>query len=632
MKNKLLFVIAILVSVSLGQNVKVVDNQNNLRLKYIEAIRLENQNQPDKALENYRELFTAMPEEKLFYSRYFDLLFQLKKLDELSKVLTETIANNPQNDKAKIDLGKLYYIQEDSVHAKNIWKKYLKEANYSKMFSEHLFYTMISLRLRDEAEALLLKSREIYKDELLYCKDLGDYYFTSGNYKKSIIEYLKYLKEDDRNFNYISDVLLQFPKVEKVFKQVDSVFVASINKEDDINVHKLRSDYLFINKAYDKAAVEVMYIEKMTAYAGVNILQFCDDLIKAKEYEIAKKVYTQILNRDEFNEILTDVLLGLAKVEEQMIVKDESNSPLNYFMQGNQFFNSNYVYIDDEKNAHLMRAFAIYDSLSSINKDENISGNAEFNIANLRFFYVRDFDGAISNYELVDKKSKSVRFRHQNFNNKLLAIIAKGNLAGATKSLNNYKKKFYKNFDKDYLVNSILLDFLKMDFDKVIAAKDKVIKDLGFDHPVFNDYFELLNLIESNYTKKSESEQKDFQRFVTAEFLLRQSKLGEAVSIYEFIINNQLNSPIKDEANFRLIQIYMLLGKDELVQQHAESLVKMNSEYGDLTAKMLGEYFLTEGNLEKSKDWFQTILLDYPNSFYIETARSRLREIRGDNL
>jgi len=154
-----------------------------------------------------------MPEEKLFYSRYFDLLFQLKQYDELEKVLSGTIKINPSNDKAKIDLGKLYYIKDDTTEAKKIWKTYLKESNYSKIFSQHLFYTMISLRMRFEAEAILIKSRDINKDENLFSKDLGDFYFSSGNYSKSTIEYLKYLAEDDRNYNYISDMILKFPKV-----------------------------------------------------------------------------------------------------------------------------------------------------------------------------------------------------------------------------------------------------------------------------------------------------------------------------------------------------------------------------------------------------------------------------------
>lgn len=633
MKSRLFCILTMLLALTFGQNVKVVDNtQNNLRLKYIEAIRMENQKQPEKALENYRELYNAMPEEKLFYGRYFDLLFQFKKYEELAQVLNSTIENNPQNHKAKIDLGKLYYIQEDSAKAKKLWQKYLKEANYSRLFSEHLFYTMVSLRMRDEAENLLLKSRKINKDESLFCKPLGDYYFSSGNYKKSVAEYIKYLKEDDRNFNYISDIILQFPKEEKVLRQVDSVLVGSLNQENDINVHRIRRDFLFINKAFEQATLEVLFIEELTDNSGVNILQFCDDLVKIKEFEYAKKVYTQILKKTEFKEIFTKVLLGLAKVEEQLILKDQAKSPLNCFLPGNQFFQSNFIYISDEKNQHLSRAFMIYDSLSSINKDENISGKAEFNIANLRFYYVRDFDGAIKNYDLAEKKSKSVRFRHQCFNQKLQAIIAKGDLKRAEKELENRKIHFPVNFDKDYLVNRVLLDFLSQDFEKVVAAKSKIIKELGFDHRAFNDYFEMVNLIEGNYSKKSEAEQKDFQRFVTAELMLKQNKLGEAVGIYDFIINNQLNSPIKDESFLRLIQIYLLLGKGDLADTKANELMKTKSDYCDLVAKMLGEYYFTTQNSDKAKQWYQTILLDFPDSFYIETARSRLREIRGDNF
>jgi outer membrane protein assembly factor BamD (BamD/ComL family) len=60
--------------------------------------------------------------------------------------------------------------------------------------------------------------------------------------------------------------------------------------------------------------------------------------------------------------------------------------------------------------------------------------------------------------------------------------------------------------------------------------------------------------------------------------------------------------------------------------------MKTKSDRRDMAVRIMADYYFSRGNMEKAREWYQTILLDFPNSFYIETARSRLRQIRGDNL
>ena len=633
MKNRILIISLVLFSILTAQNVRVVDkSQVNLRLKYVEAIKLENQNQVGKALDIFRYLTDQMPDEPLFYVKYFDLLFKTQSFDELDKILPDFITKYPANEKAKIDLGKLYFIQGDTIKAENTWNTYIEEANYSKLYSEHLFYALIELRQRDHAEEILLISREINNNNNLFAKELADFYYSSGRYKKSVTEYVKYLFEDERNISYVSDMLMLFPKEEKVFHTTDSVLVSQINKEDNLYLHQLRSDYLFSNRKYEDAAIEILTIEKMTDYPGESVLEFSNELVNIKAYQFAKKFFDQILKNKNFETITTEVLLKLAKVEEQLLTKDIAKSPLNYFLPGNFFFKSDFVYIDDDKNENLSNAFAIYDSLSSIDSDKPVGAQALFNIGKLRFTVLRDFDAAIESFELAEKKTKKKSFKYQCFNNRFLALISKGDLKKAFKELERVKNVFGRNYNKNYYRNRILLDMLNLKFDEITKVQDYIIKNLGFEDNAYNDYFELLTLIENNSDGEGHEGLKGLQRFISSELLIRQGKLTEAAEILKYIIENTPNAKINDESLLRLSQIYLQIGYFDESEKYAVMLMKTNSNYREITAKMFGEYYFTNAEMEKSKEWYQTILLDFPQSFFIEDARARLREIRGDKI
>ena len=267
-----------------------------------------------------------------------------------------------------------------------------------------------------------------------------------------------------------------------------------------------------------------------------------------------------------------------------------------------------------------------------MNSDRPVGAQALYNIGKLRQTVLRDFDAALKSFELAEKKSKKKTFKYQCFNDKFLTLVAKGDVKKAAKELKKTKSKYGSNYRKDFYINNILLDFLNLEFKKVTDVEDYIIKNLGFEHHAYNDYFELLTLIKNNSSGKDDNEQKDLQRFVKSELLLRQGKLTESAEVLKYIIEKRPKAKIVDESLLRLTQIFLQLGYNDEAEKYAEVLMKTDSEYKEITAKMFGEYYFANLMMDKSKKWYQTILLDFPQSFYIEDARTRLREIRGDKI
>jgi sensor histidine kinase regulating citrate/malate metabolism len=80
----------------------------------------------------------------------------------------------------------------DSARAFREWQQAVAKFNHSLSFYRTLFNGLISLRLYDDAERLILQAREHYKQADLMALELANYQVIRGNYLQAAKEYLVY--------------------------------------------------------------------------------------------------------------------------------------------------------------------------------------------------------------------------------------------------------------------------------------------------------------------------------------------------------------------------------------------------------------------------------------------------------
>ncbi len=611
-----------------GQNWKIIDkDQELMRKNFYNAMKLEQRGQNEQALEIYRHLFQYEPENDDYYKKYSELLFKLKKYNRLEIVVKKSLEHNPDNPRSIIDLGQIYFLQQDTVKAYKYWKKCLKTNNYSEIFINQMYYTFIKLGINEKAKKLLLDGRKIHKNNTLFSRQLGDHYFSDNKFIDSAIEYLKFFRQNKNNEIYVSNMFFKFPNDEITFNAVDSLFINELSMNNDVRLRKIRADFLFRNKDYSKVTDEVFIIESMTGNSGKYIMKLAEDVLKERENQTAENIYARIIASSEFEKIVPEALLGIANSAEQNILQTENISPMKYLYTGNIFFNTDFIYDISDENKDLRKAFDIYDSLGLSLENKTLSANSLYRLASLRFYVINDYDGAFDLFEQAEKYSNSTNFKNDCFMHKIKIMIAKGDIEPALELLNKKLTTRDKNFKKTLIVYKIFSEYIVGDLDTLLNQKTNLLRTLGINSKYFNDVFELMNFLEDNYNKKNELSKKAFRLFLKGEFLIHRNNLSEAGAVYNYIIQNFEDTPIIEVALFRLAQVDLQFNYLEGAEQTVEVLISKKSKYADNAVIMLADICMKKKQFEKAKKWYKIILLDYPKSFYSDTARKNLRKL-----
>ncbi len=606
--------------------------QQEQKIKYYQALRLEQQGRIEQAKQIYAYLTQQDPGNIIYYKRYVRLLLATESYAEMEEVITRFLEKHPQNIEAIVDRGKLYFARGDTSQAHDYWQQALEKFGHSTTFYRHLFYALLENRALDRAEALVWEAREYHQRKDLLSLELANYYMSTRRYEAAAGEYLQYADQDERKYNTVTRQLLQIPHEEKVFQSIDSLLQAKLEQHPDfVPLYQLRSELLFRFQEYEKATDMAFKSEQISGYPGKVVLTLAKDLLREKEYGQAEYIYHQVITEEQFAKVVPEALLGLAKTLEEKLLAQQQTEPLHYFYPDNIFFNTDFVnQLADQYD--LKRAFAIYDSLITIHPQTHYSARAIYRLGDLRFRLTHDFDGALQFLQRALKASREAALTQQCITRIVDVYIARGDLDQAQDIIEKYLSEYEgSQFEKNLAVKQVLSLYLAGEIDSVISQKNHILGLLTAEHDLYNDFFGLTNFLDQYYTGTSTASQEAFNYFSKGERFLHQNKLSQAASSYGFIIENYPAAPVIAPARFRLAQIQLVMHQFESARKTLIPVLNGDNQWADQAAFMLAEInHFKRQDLTRAVQWYERILMDFQQSFYAEVARKRLRTLQAE--
>lgn len=606
--------------------------RRELDAKYRLAIRLEQQGHFDQALRIYRYLSDQDPETSRYYQRYTNLLFRLEKYTELEQAIQNYLSHKPDDQQAVIDLGRMYYLRGDTARATTFWDRKLEQFKYSKSFYRALFNAQISLGRMTPAERVILEARTYYEDDRLFALELAGFYRQRGLYRPSAREFLAYARHHQNLYRHVTNQILRFPSDSVVFKDVDSLIVSEIERGiNEIQIRRLRAEWLFKFHRYDTARDEVMRIEALQNYTGDEILDFAQDLLKEQRYRWAERVYSDILAQPQLNKLYPQALLGLARALEKEVYSGQEMNPFNYFYPGNVFFSTDYIYGVRTDEARIQAAFGIYDSLATSEVRSPFSAQAQFRLAEIRYRVIRDFDGAYRLYQQVIRNTRDRSLRHNCYLRMGQLSLARGDPEQAVAFFGKQARRFEgSDIEKQFRIYQLMAEYFQGRLDSLERRKSELLGLLGIQHEQFNDVMEFFNFIEQYYQDRNAREQPAFRDFIRAELLIKQNKLSEARALLVDITERFSDDPaILQPVRYRLAQLYCYFDDYDSAAELVQNLLGPDSDLGDDAAFMLAE--LNRGLRRDDRQaayWYEQILQKYPNSLHYDQARKQLRALQ----
>jgi outer membrane protein assembly factor BamD (BamD/ComL family) len=275
------------------------------------------------------------------------------------------------------------------------------------------------------------------------------------------------------------------------------------------------------------------------------------------------------------------------------------------------------------------RALALYESLIAEYPNTEIAMQAMFRIGIIRFTRFFDLNGAAAALEKV----KSMPF-NPDLNTEAAFTLAevqtaKNDLRRAGDEYDRLLNVAAAQYRDRALFRLAELNYYEARFDSATSLLQRISTNVNDD--LTNDALQLLYFLQENQPAGA----KALADFASADLLMRQHKYSEALALFQAVTVRYPTTSLVDDATMRMGELQVLLNhtNDALLVFHKVAEEMPTSILRDRAQMRIGELYENRlKNKQKAIEAYEQVLVNFPNSMFVEEARKRIRTLRGDSI
>ena len=619
MKIRLIKIILLLIAFCISNDIRAleerkINNRQNDKI-YKRAKSLEKSGLYDEAEQLFIQIFSETPNNEKYYNGLKNFLI---KKDDCSNLMhyTQTFCEAKNFDK----FSKIHLMEISIICNANNWEEIFIDIKKTNLNDLKYLKKVISKLINNQQEEIALES--IYdirllndKNSAFYALELGYYYSSQKNYKKSLTEYLYHLEKYPKHFQMVSDRILSFPNDIKI----NTDLIEILNKFSFIHSKIILSDIYFkmgeIQKSIQLLKENNLFEELLSLAINLDALNY---------YKQSRDLYIYIIENAQENMIKQSIYQFATSLEKRAS-SNKSKVVLSAFMNNNPFFSSPFIRINQQESNYMYEAISLYDSLNINNKNLN----ALYRLSEIRFKVLGDLDNALNDYTKINKITPDRDLKLKSILGIVDILIAKGNLTKASNFINQQiDLSIWQPDDKTKLeikLNQIL--FYQSKIDLTYDNLNSLINGHSVQKEDYNDILEIISLI---LIIKDEKDIID--KYTNAQLKINQNKRTEAITILNNLYDKTENQLFNNMINYQIATLLIYQNKtDEAIE--VLKVIKDDNIYKELSVIFLAEiYDFILNDSENSKLHYLYLLQNFPLSIYYEKVRLRLNTIMEQTL
>lgn len=609
MNNKTIPILLLsLISIIHTQNFSSINSKITTEQKKMitQAKSLESSGLLDEAAIAYNNLLQKFPKLREAFIPLKRIYLTKNDWVNLKKMADLFLIENNYTIESKLDILDIYISINDTR-----WLKIAKEIYSKNPVNNFMRKKVLAILISNNEDTLAIdlinKTRKNNKTKSFYSLEMGMQFALKLNFNNSIKEYLLYLENNPRNIKMITQRIMLLTENISSINIIKSELENSNIYESKIILSKLE----FKLKNYERS----YQVLKQTANSDKYMLEFIEDLIKLKNYNLAHVALDNILASSDNNKILSQAISQLANLYEIETIDDSNIFPISKYIFKNQILESPFIKINIDNSSLLLKAINIYDSLSVYGKDIK----SKFHLAKIKYKIYQDLDGAEKiYYQILDSKLSS-KDKKEIVTDIININLSKGNINSTISLIDS----LYSNTINPELIltldlKKIQVYYYNLNRDSLLLNIDRFLKSISKENPVYNDLLDMKSLF-------SFYENEELEDYIQAKFKIVQNKRNEAVNILD---------SIKIENNIFGLSKYESAYLETLEKQYIRALEKIslidstNTIYKERCLILKGEIY-DYGLDDKSKavDIYLNFIDLFPNSIFYDLIRLRLREL-----
>lgn len=560
-----------------------------------------------KAEDLYKQLYAKTPLDPDIYNGYLSLLLAQKEYKQAEKIIQQQLQLKQHDPLPFIDMGKLYLATGKEKKANEQFENAVLSLNGDDMLTQQVANAFAAIGRDDYALKTYERARDMLRNNFVYSGPLSRLYAKQGDIDKAVsalldggVPFMNNASDDTKAS--LMDIYGNDPKK---LALVQKALVKKINEQPENPFFAELLTWIYTQKDdWEGAMIQIQALDERNREQGQRLLDFARFAVKEHREEWALKIYAAILEKGK-----ESPYYSIAESEQLAIRFDQLVQSPSYKKEDALALAKEYaVFLNQNPQYYTIETVKDYATLLAQYAD---SVQAAINVLDKAIKEPtsrRDFAGAcklqMGDYYILQGKIWDASLIYSQVDKAF-----REDALGEEARFRNAKLSYYTG-DFDWAQGQ--LSVLKASTSELIA----------------NDALYLSVLITENITP--DSNYVPIRRFAYADLLLFQNKDKEAAALFDSLTTYYPEHPLTDDI---LMQRAKLAQKQHDYTKALTYLEEIHTKHGkdvlgdDAVFKEAEIYEKYLKNPADAKRYYEQLILEYPGSTYVQTARNRVTAI-----
>jgi len=476
-------------------------------------------------------------------------------------------------------------------------------------------------RLLERAAEVYRRGRRGTGDGDLFTLELAQLLASTMNYSGATEEYLRWLAKNPTQLSFVQSRLAQMTGNEEARRAATKVIRASLGDRGDLSLLQLLAWLAMEGKEFEEAFDVYRKIDVLAGAHGNELYQFATRAAGEKAYDVAARAFQEAISVPLASSRMPYARYGYAAaVKELQASADTFASPV----RGTPATEAVPLYSG---------AVRLFQKIIEDYPRTEFSAKSWYQIGLIQSEKFGDREGAVTSLRhVIDEAGGLPPLR----NGATLMLgkvhVARGdtaNAAGCFRAVLAAPDALPDERDES-VFRLAEIDYFAGRFDSAMQKLSGITVNLKADYA--NDALRLGAFLRENAASVPEA----LRQFAGAEFLSRQGKNTEAVSVLLSVIRTYPEAPLVDDA---LMMAGGLQAAAGLFREAAATYERLLAEFRQSSTELdRAEFDLAEvyqfglRDAARAQAAYERLLAEYPKSILAGRARQRIRQLRGESL
>jgi tetratricopeptide (TPR) repeat protein len=565
----------------------------------------------EKAAIVYEQLFEKDPRNDYYFDRYISCLTVAGDFANAEKAVKKQLRETPQEAKLYVTYGNILDLQFQPQAAQKQYEEAIKKISAERFSIHKVASAFLEINKYDFAIATYQRGGKLINSPYEFSYNLAELYRRKGDASNMIEQYLNTIYDKPERLNTVKQLLQRYLE-EKDYEILKKQLYARIQDYPDYFFFTELLTWVFLQeKDYSRALRQVRALDKKLGENGGRIFQLAQIAYNDQAYDAAIEAFDYIVNtKGPTSTFYLDAKRESLRANRDKLVKG-------------------YSYTKEE----LLKLEKNYETFVDEFGRSRITASMLMELAELEAYYLNNLDKAINILSAVIEYPNMNRYDLANAKLQLGDFyLMKNEVWESTLLYSQVDKEFkedllghearYKNANLSYFSGDF--EWAQAQFKVLKGSTSKLIANDALDRSIF---------ITDNLGLDTTAV--PLQLYANAELLVFQNRFDEAFATMEELLKSFPNHGLQDDILYLQAQIYKKQRNypaaanalQVIVDKHIEEIRGDNALFELAT---IYEYHLKD--LEKAKELYETIFIDFSGSTFAVEARKRYRILRGDTI